>query len=131
MKLNKIVGFRSNKLWKKIIAVIYYIFLLNIVLAVIDTFNDNMNVKMIDKIIHVVESIFYLLTFITPVIFFYLEDKFSYKKQVFYLAMIVSTFGMFFMWGGVQSICSYDYHELVKEKEIQNQAEAQRLMEKE
>lgn len=131
MKFNKIVGFRSGKLWKKIIAVIYYIFLLNITLVVINSFEDSINMKIIDKVIHAVESIFYLLTFVTPVFFFYLEDKFKCKKQVFYLAMLVSTFVMFFMWGGVQSLCSYDYHELVVDKEVQKQTKAQKLIENE
>lgn len=77
-KLEKLWGFRTNKLWKKIIAVLYYLFCL---ILIILSLNDVPEIKadLYDMIIYKVSTILMSTSYLIPMIFI---SNFKFKDKI-------------------------------------------------
>lgn len=77
-KLEKLWGFRTNKLWKKIIAVLYYLFCL---ILIIFSLNDVPEIKadLYDMIIYKVSTILMSTSYLIPMIFI---SNFKFKDKI-------------------------------------------------
>lgn len=90
--LNKIVGFRSNKLWKKIIATIYYLFILLyiIILASIPyseeiiQYGNNQ-----DKLVDIIQKIAFILMLLTPIVVMKMKEIFKLNIPISMLVAFV------------------------------------------
>lgn len=82
-KLNNLWGFRTNKLWKKIIATFYYLFALNLIIT---TLNDTpqISAKLYDFLINKLSSFLKASAFLIPILFisdFKFKDKIPLLKK--------------------------------------------------
>ncbi len=82
-KLNNIWGFRSNKLWKKILASIYYIFCLVLIIFSL-TQSSNLDINTYDMIIYKASSLIKCLAFLTPplIFSFNIKEKLPFLKNI-------------------------------------------------
>lgn len=76
--LEKIVGFRSNKMWKKIIASLYYLFCL---IYIIQSLNNVPVIKanIYDMVIHKISAVLMGLSYLLPTIFI---SNFKFKDKI-------------------------------------------------
>ena len=76
--LKKIVGFRSNKTWKKIIASLYYLFCL---IYIIQSLNNVPVIKanIYDMVIHKISAFLMGLSYLLPIIFI---SNFKFKDKI-------------------------------------------------
>lgn len=76
--LEKIVGFRSNKMWKKIIASLYYLFCL---IYIIQSLNNVPVIKanIYDMVIHKISAVLMGLSYLLPTIFI---SNFKFKEKI-------------------------------------------------
>lgn len=76
--LEKIVGFRSNKMWKKITASLYYLFCL---IYIIQSLNNVPVIKanIYDMVIHKISAVLMGLSYLLPTIFI---SNFKFKDKI-------------------------------------------------
>lgn len=74
----KLLGFRSNKLWKKIIAILYYIWCLFLLIVAMNDVPE-IRVSIYDMVIHKSSMILMALSFFIPILFI---SDFNIKKKI-------------------------------------------------
>lgn len=77
-KKSKLFGFRSNKLWKKCLAVIYFVFMLIVLIGIIFV-KDELDVTAMDKVLSKISYICLFLSLLLP--YLWLSDIFSLKTK--------------------------------------------------
>lgn len=77
-KLGNLFGFRTNKLWKKLLAILYYLFCINFVIT---SLNDvpEINVNLYDMIIYRIHTVLMSLSYLIPVLFI---SNFKFKDKI-------------------------------------------------
>ncbi len=90
MKTSRIIGFRSNKLWKKVIAVPYYLILL--IFAILSLSSFAADISLTDKIIDATTFSLIFFSLSIPLVVEIYKDKLSgffRKKSQFWIVCVV------------------------------------------
>ena len=82
---SKIIGFRSNSKWKKVVASIYYLFVIILAISTVTLIFDGSIKNITDRVIAIVDNIIYIAILVLPLIIILFKNKISINRSIVYL----------------------------------------------